>query len=305
MSGYLQRLVERTLGSEAVVQPLIAPRFASPPAMGEEFGELRLMHDAAPGGPTMVHRSTSAVEGVSTEQILPATGPVDELPRVEAARPPSGNESLSLASLQVQPGTENGEPTPHITLPAPTSTDVLAERMTEAEDATEEGSRREVQHISQIERSETDPSSAASAGIEALEADLEREPTAHPIIQSVRWEAAVVQSDEAQSQATARQAGDIDAGEPDRPRLGPDPSLPVANQLYEAELPSSSPTLPPIAESSLQAEIKPQPLIRVTIGRIEVRAVSPPVPAPRPSTPRPAPALSLQEYLEQRDGGKR
>lgn len=305
MSGYLQRLVERTLGSEAVVKPLIAPRFASPPAMGEEFGELRLMHDAAPGGLTMVHRSTSAVEEVSTEQILPATGPVDELPRVEAARPPSGNESHSLAPLQVQPGTENGEPTPHITLPAPTSTDVLTEQMTAAEDAAEEGSHGEVQHTSQIERSETGPSSVASAGIEELEAGLEREPTVHPIIQSLRWEAAVVQSDEAQSQVTARQAGEIDAGEPDRPRLGPDPSLPVANQLYEAELSSSFPTLRSIAESSLQAEIKPQPAIRVTIGRIEVRAVSPPVPAPRSSTPRPAPALSLQEYLEQRDGGKR
>ena len=46
--------------------------------------------------------------------------------------------------------------------------------------------------------------------------------------------------------------------------------------------------------------------IHITIGRIEVRAVHPP-PAPLPQ-PRPAPAspkISLEEYLKQRNGGRR
>jgi hypothetical protein len=47
------------------------------------------------------------------------------------------------------------------------------------------------------------------------------------------------------------------------------------------------------------------PPVRVTIGRIEVRAVvPPPQAAPRPAPRRPAP-LSLDEYLEQRRSGRR
>jgi hypothetical protein len=51
----------------------------------------------------------------------------------------------------------------------------------------------------------------------------------------------------------------------------------------------------------------PPPAIQVTIGRIEVRAVTPP-PAEAPALPAgetPAPILSLDAYLAQRDGGRR
>ena len=47
------------------------------------------------------------------------------------------------------------------------------------------------------------------------------------------------------------------------------------------------------------------PAVRVTIGRIEVRAVVPPPQAPpRPAPRGPAP-LALDEYLEQRRSGRR
>lgn len=44
------------------------------------------------------------------------------------------------------------------------------------------------------------------------------------------------------------------------------------------------------------------PVIRVTIGRIEVRAVQSPAPTPKPAKP-PLPKLSLQEYLHKRERG--
>jgi hypothetical protein len=48
------------------------------------------------------------------------------------------------------------------------------------------------------------------------------------------------------------------------------------------------------------------PVIRVTIGRIEVRAVmAPAAPAPLPSRKTPTGTLSLEEYLKQRSEGKR
>lgn len=47
------------------------------------------------------------------------------------------------------------------------------------------------------------------------------------------------------------------------------------------------------------------PTIRVTIGRVEVRANLPPAPAPRSKPARPGPMLSLADYLKRRDGGHR
>ncbi len=45
------------------------------------------------------------------------------------------------------------------------------------------------------------------------------------------------------------------------------------------------------------------PAIRVTIGRVDVRAVMPPSrPAPLAPHVRPKPALSLEAYLQQRNG---
>ncbi len=47
------------------------------------------------------------------------------------------------------------------------------------------------------------------------------------------------------------------------------------------------------------------PVIRISIGRVEVRAVMPTAPAPRPAPARPRPGLSLDDYLKEREGGKR
>lgn len=67
----------------------------------------------------------------------------------------------------------------------------------------------------------------------------------------------------------------------------PDALLPV--QYFEASPPEKS---------------APAPAIRVTIGRIEVRAVMPShEPAERATPTRPRPKLSLDDYLKQRNGG--
>lgn len=60
-----------------------------------------------------------------------------------------------------------------------------------------------------------------------------------------------------------------------------------------------------IATPSLESVAKPEPAptIKITIGRVDVRAVMQPQPAPRP-TPERRPALSLDEYLKQRSEGK-
>ena len=47
------------------------------------------------------------------------------------------------------------------------------------------------------------------------------------------------------------------------------------------------------------------PTVRVTIGRVEVRAVFPAAPPSRVALPPPGPTLTLEEYLEQRREGER
>jgi hypothetical protein len=58
-------------------------------------------------------------------------------------------------------------------------------------------------------------------------------------------------------------------------------------------------------ETSVPAPEPPAPTIKVAIGRIEVRAVTLPAPARREAPARPGPLLSLDEYLEQSNGGHR
>ena len=59
-------------------------------------------------------------------------------------------------------------------------------------------------------------------------------------------------------------------------------------------------------EPRVAAPESPAPAIRVTIGRIEVRAITPPMAAERRAAPaRPGPALSLEDYLKQHNGGQR
>jgi hypothetical protein len=57
-----------------------------------------------------------------------------------------------------------------------------------------------------------------------------------------------------------------------------------------------------IASSELPS---PPPTIRVTIGRIEVRAIMPPSPPTRAKPVRPGPTLSLEDYLKQRNKGQK
>ena len=96
-----------------------------------------------------------------------------------------------------------------------------------------------------------------------------------------------------------------------------DPGLPTENppDAYGAFEPTGTPvrdyperseSVDPGGSSSYStrenAFSRTEPTIRVTIGRIEVRAVSPPEPPPR-RTKQPAPKMSLDDYLRSRNGG--
>jgi hypothetical protein len=101
--------------------------------------------------------------------------------------------------------------------------------------------------------------------------------------------------------ATAKHASPAEDGSglesPGRPQLAKVAARPqVAPFVQAASAPIVEPaSIPPTA-----------PIIRVSIGRVEVRAVMAPQ-APLPPRPqvRSGPSLSLEDYLKEREGGKR
>jgi hypothetical protein len=68
--------------------------------------------------------------------------------------------------------------------------------------------------------------------------------------------------------------------------------------------PDVVPKTPTLIESTARETLAPT--IRISIGRIEVRAIMPSVESmPRTKSSPPAPRLTLEDYLKQRNEGKR
>lgn len=75
---------------------------------------------------------------------------------------------------------------------------------------------------------------------------------------------------------------------------------PAPDQELGSQLSDRAAALP----SAPEAEAPAAPTIKITIGRVDVRAVTPDKEAPRPAPAARNPALTLEEYLKRRSGGK-
>lgn len=81
------------------------------------------------------------------------------------------------------------------------------------------------------------------------------------------------------------------------------PLVPRSALREESALPGLAVPSPRAPSAETGTAPAAEPVIRVTIGRIEVRAAAPappPAPAPRPAGPR----LSLEDYLRRRGEGR-
>jgi hypothetical protein len=84
----------------------------------------------------------------------------------------------------------------------------------------------------------------------------------------------------------------------------PGPAAPPGAEPRLSRLVPMEAGRPPVSPCLFELPSSPQaPAIRVTIGRIEVRAVHPPPPAPRQEGKPQAPGISLDDYLKQFRGG--
>jgi hypothetical protein len=65
------------------------------------------------------------------------------------------------------------------------------------------------------------------------------------------------------------------------------------------------PRLPLASRTPEPPAVQPAPQIHVSIGRIEVRAVTPPPTAAPQPKPAPTPRMSLDDYLRSQNGDRR
>lgn len=79
-------------------------------------------------------------------------------------------------------------------------------------------------------------------------------------------------------------------------------SAPFSSMRKEMDMPLPA-SLSTVGQYRHQATAPEPPMIQVTIGRIEIRATASPTPSRK--TPVRSPGMSLEEYLKQRNGGRR
>jgi hypothetical protein len=293
VSDVLARLADRALDAAGGLRPRIPARFE--PAAGE--------HTAA-----LIDRSRTAgpeMEGVEAQgepaNVRPVRTRPATSPRVamDAADPP-GKEA-AVGSRRVPPASVRSE-----TVEAPRTQQALAQPVPalgpgplqrraappaiDGRDRPGRGARGSVPAaIPAARNQEPTPPIAETAGAPPGRPPERRPDGPAPQSQpAVREVAAKAKSPRQRPRATvARIAGTADA--PVSP--GPLPAAPGVSPMPQRPVPMST-----------QVE---RPVVHVSIGRIEVRAVSPPV-QPTPQRPRaPTAAPSLEAYLRARNGGSR
>lgn len=293
MAHFFTRLAERSLGLSPVVQPAIAPRFGT--ALAEE--------DALNQPQPMARQATA------TPAVQLPTQPTPLLPR-----------SPQIVPAQQMPSQLDPQP----------SSPRLARAERQLQDPLQPATPPEASSSSRSSESRMPPQPTDWG----MNGELPRPDVAEPFrvlgqpkpppVASPPWQSAALPSNETSifaegtlpsaasppdsSQPVIEVAGEGRVSPPERLRQrSPEP---VSEQRHRESLnlltspaPQAPlhPTLPSQVVSSVAAEPPPlPPTVRVSIGRVEVRAMLPSPPAVKATPVRPRAAVSLNDYLKQR-----
>lgn len=310
MSDYLDRLIARSLALAEVVQPKVGSLFEPPSlvagvqpsdqgpdsgrwdegAMGKETEFNITTRDRTPPRSLTgrVVESPPSDEGITP---LPdqTNRPADIVPKI------SGEQSDRLRPIQAAEGSTEARADAvlsHWPEEWPTQFDLLDKAVGQADEAVGaragDAAKPELVPLAAVRNDAT--RTTPRGGIEQ-----QNRPTA---VQSMQ-------------QTSVRQHG---PGAHPEPTPGPGHKLVAAAKL-ESSVSRMSFARSPVAQHHLTSAAagpgdsvttpESKPTIRISIGRIEVRATTPPAPMPRAKTVQPAPTLSLDEYLKQRRPGQR
>lgn len=309
MNNYLERLVERTLGTGALVQPLVAPRFSSAPVLGGEFGEVWEKTEATTGVPSETPVRKVSDEGDRSRELSSLLTPVESSSQIEDLSQPLGTlhrqETIASSRPNIQQDSQIAGFIPHETLPTLGSYEVPPEIAAEIKGGSIDDNIVEKSETLQSARSGEDQGAASPSRMVQGEDDSGIKKYAPVIPRHTGIDPSLESSGEVTLETTVVESRVKSVySEPDIPPRFPDMTIPELSNLVEHSPTFGSPTLPPVSEIATHPAPQSAPVIRVTIGRIEVRAVAPEVQSPRPRSPRPKPALSLENYLKQRNGGE-
>lgn len=281
MSDYLTHLARKALGREPVLQPRL-PGLFEPSDVGGMMGEAAPrsegLTEAEPPARTAAARAASPLR--PGEVALPAT-PASR-PHPASIRLPRGEEWAREASPA--PASSN-RPTPAVEATA--AIPEVPGHLSWPHRPHDGRSRLEPLSKPAAESARPDPPKARSA-----EHSTHRPPPARAVV------SASTPVDRLSVHGTPR----VERLRPSRPEVSAPPARATAAP------PSAVPAPPPVRSVPRAARIPASPPaappIRVSIGRVEVRLVAPPAP-PSPSPPsQPKPAMSLDEYLRRRHGGR-
>jgi len=304
MSDYLNNLVERTLKVAPVVEPRLASLFESgSEAAGvkspRRFEAETETHGNESSGELKRGASDSVPANVQTSQLPPRISETNEANLLdskkrgvsqESERPPN---SPSLVVHQYSPLPAS------VVLPAPVAGHPVSQEP--------EGSGN---HPPARERTGPFGATANESG-QSLKIERDRGESRPPPQPEIR------QRVDGQLSRLQRPGADADE------RNGPEPSGPVAASTSRImterpDVAAIKPTPQTVRERVATTEpaqrmarqflaaTTPRPTIKVTIGRVDVRAiVSQPSQTPRVARAQPSTAMSLDEYLKQRSEGHR
>lgn len=303
MPDFFTRLAERTLGLANTIQPVVPSLFApgAPLIDGQAEAEQELTTEERAPQPDRAAPEIDALDEQRrnpAQQIAPRSviGPPDEppAPTVERARP---------AQLQIEPAARSE---PHHAVPAAEAPQMI-ERLSAAPPTSP---------IRQPAERSQPPRTTMRAEVDQLVST----PDVAPSSKSIAPRPAVDQqpaatAPSARSLVTAQP---VDLHAPDRSTV----LVPVADERHapsverqtnttQAERPAlvvrepSMPRIQPAQRAPEPPAAQPAPQIHVSIGRIEVRAVTTPPAATPPPKPTPTPHISLDDYLRSQNGDRR
>ena len=275
MSGYFDNLIARAQATPPAIQPRVAARFEQPLSGTAPDLDLWSGETEAAAREPVVARPSSIDRNIASPERRHTRQPGVELPTKQvAAHPPA-----PVAPPWAQPAPPHAAPPNSRTTDRipPTVPAVPAQPITPRLPATPKSV------VVQSVTSHQSPGAGQGSGDKGQgSADIHN---TQPVIRNP-----------SKAERGAQNAELVAEGSGVRGQGSDD----IRNTQYAIHDPSNAEL------STQQAELaSTAPVIRVTIGRIEVRAAAPPAPAPRPAAPPSGPRLSLDAYLERRGGGGR
>jgi len=273
MSEFLSNLAARSLQPDPTGGPVLQPRLPSlfEPPKGAEPG-------GVPGLAPPAERTVSALA---------------PHPDHEPDLPPEPQQRKQRSPLLPDEPTPTRRPIPEREPPAPPEPSLPEPLAVPPERTIQTRFEREV-----VVREQSIPKTAAAVP-EPAGQDSQPEPASSP------GEEATGSPSRRAQRAEEPALGENPVERIIRPRVALVPLQPSEPKALSA--PASIPQVLHQSESASQVESPQDANVRIHIGRIEVRAVSAPQPvqAARPAPPPHGPKLTLNDYLRQRNEGKR